>query len=58
VHYGALDNNINAGIVGYEAALKAAGIDYGIYIHKGAGHAFFNDVRRPTTRARRNSPGG
>jgi carboxymethylenebutenolidase len=44
-HYGALDNNINAGIVAYEAALKAAGIDYGIYIHKGAQHAFFNDTK-------------
>jgi carboxymethylenebutenolidase len=44
-HYGALDNNINAGIVAFEAALKAAGIDYGIYIHKGAGHAFFNDTK-------------
>jgi hypothetical protein len=44
-HYGALDNNINAGMVGYEAALKAAGIDYGIYVHKGAGHAFFNDMK-------------
>jgi carboxymethylenebutenolidase len=44
-HYGALDTNINAGIVAFEAALKAAGIDYGIYVHKGAGHAFFNDTK-------------
>jgi hypothetical protein len=44
-HYGALDNNINAGIMAYEAALKAAGIDYGIYVHQGAGHAFFNDTK-------------
>jgi hypothetical protein len=50
-HYGALDNNINAGIVGYEAALKAAGIDYGIYIHKGAGHAFFNDAKTSYNKA-------
>ncbi len=50
-HYGALDNNINAGIIGYEAALKAAGIDYGIYIHKGAGHAFFNDTKTAYNKA-------
>lgn len=50
-HYGALDTNINAGIVAYEAALKAAGIDYGIYIHKGAGHAFFNDTKTAYNKA-------
>ena len=44
-HYGALDTGINAGIVAFEAALRAASIDYGIYIHQGAGHAFFNDSR-------------
>ncbi len=50
-HYGALDNNINAGMVAYEAALKAAGIDYGIYVHKGAGHAFFNDTKTAYNKA-------
>jgi carboxymethylenebutenolidase len=50
-HYGALDNNINAGMVGYEAALKAAGIDYGIYVHKGAGHAFFNETKTSYNKA-------
>jgi len=50
-HYGALDTSINAGIVAYEAALKAAGIDYGIYIHKGAGHAFFNDTKTSYNKA-------
>ncbi len=44
-HYGALDTGINAGIEAFETALRAAAIDYGIYIHKGAGHAFFNDSR-------------
>jgi carboxymethylenebutenolidase len=44
-HYGALDTSINAGIEAFETALRAAAIDYGIYIHKGAGHAFFNDSR-------------
>jgi carboxymethylenebutenolidase len=50
-HYGALDNNINAGIVAFEAALRSAGIDYGIYIHKGAGHAFFNDTKTSYNKA-------
>jgi carboxymethylenebutenolidase len=50
-HYGALDTSINAGIVSFEAALKAAGIDYGIYIHKGAGHAFFNDTKTAYNKA-------
>jgi len=44
-HYGALDTRINAGIEAFEVALQAASIDYGIYIHKGADHAFFNDTR-------------
>jgi carboxymethylenebutenolidase len=44
-HYGALDTGINAGIVAFEAALRAASIDHGIYIHRGAAHAFFNDSR-------------
>ncbi len=44
-HYGALDTRINAGIEVFEAALRSASIDYGIYIHKGADHAFFNDTR-------------
>jgi len=44
-HYGSLDNRINAGIEAFESALRAASIDYGIYIHQGADHAFFNDTR-------------
>ena len=44
-HYGALDDRINEGIEAFETALRAASIDYGIYVHKGAGHAFFNDSR-------------
>ena len=43
-HYAENDQRINAGIEAYEAALRKASIDYGIYIHKGAGHAFFNDT--------------
>ncbi len=50
-HYGTLDSNINKGIVAFEAALTAVGIDYGIYIHKGAGHAFFNDTKTSYNKA-------
>lgn len=44
-HYAGLDERINAGIEAFEAALRAASVDYGIYVHKGADHAFFNDTR-------------
>ena len=44
LHYAGLDRRINAGIAAYEAALKAASIDYKIYMYEGAGHAFFNDT--------------
>ena len=44
-HYGSLDNRINAGIEAFESTLRAASIDYGIYMHQGADHAFFNDTR-------------
>jgi len=50
-HYGALDTRINAGIEAFEAALKAAAIDYGIYVHKGAEHAFFNDTKTAYNKA-------
>ena len=40
LHYGGLDTNINPGIPAYEAALKAAGKDYKIYVYEGANHAF------------------
>jgi len=43
-HYGGEDQRINAGIPGFEAALKKAGIDYRIYIYEGAQHAFNNDT--------------
>jgi len=43
-HYGGLDERINAGIPAFEAALKAAGIDYQIFIYEGANHAFNNDT--------------
>jgi carboxymethylenebutenolidase len=44
LHYGGLDTNINPGIPAYEAALKATGKDYKIYVYDGANHAFNNDT--------------
>jgi len=43
-HYGGLDDRINAGIPAFEAALKAAGTDYQIFVYEGANHAFNNDT--------------
>jgi carboxymethylenebutenolidase len=40
----AVDQRINAGIPGFEAALKKAGTDYQIHIYEGAQHAFNNDT--------------
>jgi carboxymethylenebutenolidase len=50
-HYAALDTRINAGIEAFESALKAAAIDYGIYVHKDANHAFFNDTKTAYNKA-------
>ncbi len=44
LHYGGLDERINAGIPAYEAALKAAGKAYEVHIYEGANHAFNNDT--------------
>jgi carboxymethylenebutenolidase len=44
LHYAEMDERINAGIAAYEEALKANGINYTIYIYKGAQHAFNNDT--------------
>lgn len=44
LHYGGLDERVNAGIPAYEAALKAAGVKYELYIYEGAQHAFNNDT--------------
>lgn len=44
LHYAGLDERINAGIPAFEAALKAAHIDYQIFIYEGAQHAFNNDT--------------
>jgi len=52
LHYGGLDERVNAGIPAYEAALKQAGKTYEIYVYEGANHAFNND----TGGARYNKP--
>jgi carboxymethylenebutenolidase len=44
LHYAGLDRDVNAGIKDYEAALKAAGVDYQVFIYDGANHAFNNDT--------------
>jgi carboxymethylenebutenolidase len=44
LHYGGLDERINAGIPAYEAALKQAAKTYEIYVYEGANHAFNNDT--------------
>lgn len=44
LHYGALDEGVNAGIPAYEEALKANKINYELYMYEGAQHAFHNDT--------------
>jgi len=44
LHYAGLDGRINSGIPAFEAALKAASVDYKIYMYDGAQHAFNNDM--------------
>ena len=43
LHYGGLDERVNAGWPEYEAALKAAGTEYQAFIYEGANHGFHND---------------
>jgi carboxymethylenebutenolidase len=44
LHYGGLDERINAGIPAYEEALKKNNIDYKLYIYEGVNHAFNNNT--------------
>jgi len=44
LHYGGLDERINAGIPAYEQALKANQVDYKLHIYDGVNHAFNNDT--------------
>lgn len=44
LNYAGVDERINAGIPAFEAALKAAGVNYKLYMYEGAQHAFNNDM--------------
>ncbi|MDO6965148.1 dienelactone hydrolase family protein [Rhizobium alvei] len=44
LHYAGLDDRINKGIPDYEAALKANGKDYQLFLYDGVNHAFNNDT--------------
>jgi carboxymethylenebutenolidase len=43
--YGETDQRVNAGIPGFEEAMRKAGKTFERYIYPGAAHAFFNDDR-------------
>lgn len=44
LHYGELDTRVNAGWPAYETALKAAGVEYEVFIYPGTNHGFHNDT--------------
>jgi len=44
IHYAELDTRVNAGWPAYEAALKAAKINYEAHIYPGVNHGFHNDT--------------
>lgn len=44
LHYAALDERTNAGWPAFEAALKAHGVKYQMFMYAGANHAFHNDT--------------
>jgi len=44
LHYGSLDDRVNAGIPAYEEALKKSQVNYELYMYEGANHAFHNDT--------------
>jgi carboxymethylenebutenolidase len=44
LHYGGLDERVNAGIPAFEEALKKNNITYELHIYEGAQHAFHNDT--------------
>ncbi|MEQ6290364.1 dienelactone hydrolase family protein [Vogesella sp. GCM10023246] len=44
LHHAGLDERINAGIPAFEAAMKAAGKPYTLYLYPGVNHAFNNDT--------------
>jgi carboxymethylenebutenolidase len=44
IHYAGADDRVNAGWPAYEAALKAAKVDYQAFIYPGVQHGFNNDT--------------
>jgi carboxymethylenebutenolidase len=44
LHYAGNDQGVNAGIVNYEAALKANRKEYALYMYEGKQHGFHNDT--------------
>jgi carboxymethylenebutenolidase len=44
LHYGGLDERVNAGIPAYETALKENKKDYKLYVYEGVNHAFNNNT--------------
>lgn len=44
MHYAGNDARINEGVPAYEAALKAADVDYQAFVYEGVEHAFNNDA--------------
>ena len=44
IHYAGLDERINAGWPAYEAALKANGVKYQMFMYPNTNHGFHNDT--------------
>jgi len=44
IHYAALDDRVNAGWPAFEAALKANGAKYQMYMYPNTNHGFHNDT--------------
>ena len=44
IHYAALDERVDAGWPAFEAALKANGVSYQMYMYAGTNHGFHNDT--------------
>jgi carboxymethylenebutenolidase len=57
LHYAGLDERVNAGWPAYEAALKANGVKYQMFMYPNVNHGFHNDSRRIAMKPRRSSRG-
>jgi carboxymethylenebutenolidase len=44
IHYAGLDERLDAGWPAFEAALKANGVKYQMYMYAGTNHGFHNDT--------------